>query len=388
MNGRSFLKTVAAVTLAGVVHAAPSAKPVPVADGFPDWFGITEKNLLVAPRIGVRSIVPSDLRHKVVVVVEADISDMAKFRSEQLPLLPHVLRLQDAVYGSFTMALGDTLVTPKIPRSCVVIVILRGKRDDKSVEAAFVDAQVVGLYNPIYFDAGMVGVPKNETGKYPFCYVLGGRDGKPVWSGVLTQANLAEVAKAVRGNRAALAEWTPLTGVAEPKYHKSAFAKIKSGKTAAAQKDLLSAVRSADPAVAAEAQVMYDAVEQYVSDRMFLVFIERSYSSGLALCELQDLFTTVPPAAKKYGNQLKELKMKPSAPLIAEIIAKIRLWTGENYNPRNPGEAKKALQQIAKYKKSLAALLESDNAALQASAAVLGIRLDAVIPVLESKITK
>lgn len=47
--------------------AAPAANRIPVADGFADWNGVVEKK-----HVAGRTLTPSDLRHRVVIVTEVD----------------------------------------------------------------------------------------------------------------------------------------------------------------------------------------------------------------------------------------------------------------------------------------------------------------------------
>ena len=50
-----------------LLAAGPVSKTDPVAEGFPDWLGISEKSYIAG-----REICPSDLRHKVTLVVEVE----------------------------------------------------------------------------------------------------------------------------------------------------------------------------------------------------------------------------------------------------------------------------------------------------------------------------
>ena len=59
--------------LAGLVSGALVAAPAPVASGFPVWQGVTDGN-----HVAGRRLCPSDLRDKVVVVVEFDAKDAAQ----------------------------------------------------------------------------------------------------------------------------------------------------------------------------------------------------------------------------------------------------------------------------------------------------------------------
>ena len=53
------------VLMPAMLLAAPAAKVDPVAEGYPDWQGMSAKTFIMG-----RELCPSDLRHKVAIVVE------------------------------------------------------------------------------------------------------------------------------------------------------------------------------------------------------------------------------------------------------------------------------------------------------------------------------
>ena len=73
--------------------AAAGAAPLPVAEGFPAWSGLNEKNYLYG-----RELSPSDLRHKVTVVFEIAPTD-EKSAKEQLLAAADVAKLKEWFAG-------------------------------------------------------------------------------------------------------------------------------------------------------------------------------------------------------------------------------------------------------------------------------------------------
>ena len=71
--------------------AALAAKTDPVAPGFPDWQGLTPK-----AHITGREVTPSDLRHKVTIVIDLELSEKL---DEQLVLAFQVARYRLLVPG-------------------------------------------------------------------------------------------------------------------------------------------------------------------------------------------------------------------------------------------------------------------------------------------------
>ena len=380
--------------LAQGVFAGPAEKRDPVAEGFPDWYGLTDANCVSGRNLATRRMKPSDLRHKVVVVVEADPSDLNKFHNEQLPLVAQLARFNACFKGGFDASLGTLVSDVSVPRSTVVLISLRGKRSPDLLTAFASKANDVDIraacssYCPIYYDAGMVGEPENAEGKYPFAYVLDGKSSQPVWKGAVTAQSVKEIGNAVQAARKGLPEWTSLTGVAEPQTQKTAFKQIKDGKFTAAQKTLLSGIRSKDPATAAEAQKMYDAIEQYQSDEIHLIESLQPISPALAYSELMQFARLFPAANKDLAGPTKAIKGTPGAQQLGEIVAKFRLWSSAGYQPKNAAEVKKNVAEVGKWKKALAQLENSQNVKIQSDAMFVESQLEALQATLESKIAK
>ena len=80
-----------ALLVPAVLLAAPPEKVDPVAEGYPTWTGVTAKNYVQG-----RELCPSDLRHKVTIVIDLKMSEKL---DEQLALAFQVARYGPLVPG-------------------------------------------------------------------------------------------------------------------------------------------------------------------------------------------------------------------------------------------------------------------------------------------------
>ena len=107
------------LALAGVLvscslSSAPVAKTEPVAGGFLAWQGVSQKNYIYG-----REICPSDLRHRVVVVMEVEPNE--KF-FDQVLLMVKVAIVNPVTYPNDS----ENWETRALPRHTIVLVSVRG----------------------------------------------------------------------------------------------------------------------------------------------------------------------------------------------------------------------------------------------------------------------
>ena len=91
---------------AALLAAGPVAKLDPVAEGYPDWQGLTAKNYVAGREIG-----PSDLRHKVTIIIEIEPNEKLV---EQLELASKL-----AGRASFTAGFGANWEDLELPRDLI-----------------------------------------------------------------------------------------------------------------------------------------------------------------------------------------------------------------------------------------------------------------------------
>ena len=203
---------------------APSATGEPVAEGYPDWCGVTPKNYILG-----RQICPSDLRHKATVVV--DIEPGEKLQS-QLVLVGKFVEKT----GLSRMEFGASWETLELPRDVVVVVSNRGggrdkdreaikdalkyKGEDQAISTSLSSIRSMGC--AMYDDVTFTGAP-DSTGKRPFVYAMGPDGKEPLCQGGLNDAMVKTANSAIDKAKKQIAgwesKWRPFYGnVDEPKF--------------------------------------------------------------------------------------------------------------------------------------------------------------------------
>jgi len=240
-----------------VMGANAKANALPVADGFPVWEGVTEGGHIYG-----RTIVPSDLRQRVTVVVE--------YESEKIQE-----HLESAIWYT---TLAPTFRAPAAwegyePENKVIVVFSnRGASQPDSVRKLVENdkAEVRSRYDkyrsfavPFYEGLKFQNTP-NGAGSRPFIYVLGPEGMEVLASGcALDEKVKKEVIKAVAKARNALPGRKGLAGVSESKYFPEVFKAIAADRPlGVVQRQLLASVADANAAKAREAQLIYDLLEQ------------------------------------------------------------------------------------------------------------------------------
>ena len=364
MNFAKLLCAAVVFALAVVADAAPKARgEVPVVAGFPVWEGVSDANYVAG-----RRLCPSDLRDKVVVVVEFDAAEAAKQLKSCLPLTGRVRfdGIQD--YHSFRM-----------PADLIVVCSNRGARnDDKVLDAIKRNDAAAGMKvngTPIYNSLVLKGGP-DAGGKYPFFYVLGPKGGEPLLKGEVNAKNVAEAGKVIKEATKGLAEWKPFVGRSPETKTAAAVAKLAAaGKPlAATYKGLVSAMKAKGGA-AEEAQRAYDALERTRSDLKHRLAGESKKSPACAFRDYDLLVKCWPEEKARLGEALKAMSAFKEGPALGRYAARL-LWLSEG----SPTEAerKKAAGELKKMKADLDKMKESQNVLVQNDAHALSRLLDEV----------
>ena len=383
------LAIAAAVALASAAAVSAPQKD-PVADGYMDWEGVTAKNFLTG-----RLLTPSDLRHRAVVYV---VLDGSKLTNDKMP--------DYAPLATIVQLPADHLTqweTQELPRNSIMAISVRNL-DKKTTPQEFAailkapkgaDQKTVSLYNgwtqariPFYRDLKPVGEEELPADKLPYVAVYGGSGTEPLyvkekWSAADVKAVRAAVKKAV----AALDEWTPPFGIAEPQFFKKIAADLAKGKPAqGALSQLKAGIKSKNPEQAKEAQIMFDAINQYKGDLMLRIQLEYSAAPARAYYDFNTLVKMFP--AEKKNLQAIDAKLKANKEIgaLGKVFEKIMLWSRDDYVCKNAGEAKKNVQELQKYKKILEALANSQNAQLQGEAMLFQTQIDALIDIMPTKV--
>jgi len=390
---KKILMVLAAVPVASALLAGPAEKVDPVASGFPVWTGVTAKN-----HVSGREIVPSDLRHKVTILVEVDVTDKLQ---EQLALAGSLMGR-----SRVTMPESGPGENWEMPRTYDTAVSLRGARNKALVDAALTpkkgDAeaqQKLAAYRgtgcSVYWDVTFDGAP-DTTGKRPYVYVFGPTGAEPVFHGPLADS-LKEAAaaadKAAKEVRSAEMPWKPFFGtVGEPKYNTTLKKVLEKGKTAKkapldpVSKALLGDVKAKDEEKAKEAQILFDAIAQTRSDLVLKIVLEAGSSPHCAYRDIQTLLKYWPAESKRIEAATAKLKANPEFEAMGKIYLKLTEWSDPSFACKTASEAKKILAELKKMKKALSGPKESKTVSVQNCALLIDMKVDELIPAMQARV--
>ena len=351
MKKMMFLAAVAAT-----MAMTAGAKPATVVEGYPDWQGAVDKN-----HISGRYLCPSDLRHKVTVIVDIDAGDKL---AEQLAPVP---KLVDQV-GLDNLAKWEWETHPELPRNVIVVLSCHGgPKDEAKIRemlgskelAAPVKAAIGGLACSIYSGVTFEGAPDSE-GKRPFVYVMGPEGKEPLFQGTLDEKSVYGAIKAIEETKPKVAAmgWKPFFGsLPEPVSYPTYGATIAKEKplaalTATLQRD----IGGKDEAKAKEAQILFDALEQTRSDIGLRARAEIRTAPHRAYYDVQQLVKYWPRERQRFAMELAKINAVPQAKKLAAAYCDVMVWNDPAFTVRNAGEAKKIVGKLQKIKKDLAAI--------------------------------
>ena len=368
---------------AASLFAGPQ-KSDPVCAAFPDWQGIADKG-----RLWGRALTPSDLRHKITVVIEFD--DAKKLQG-LLPLTEGPLRMVSTPDHSVEWLIAEDLgrdatvvfsyFGTEKDHEAVTKALLGYKGEDKNISSAITSVRSASSgYERVTFP----GAP-DATGKRPYIYVMGPTGKEPLFQGELNAATIkslkAAASKAKSAMHAEGANWEANYGMLpeESKYRamiKKAIDKQKPLKPVADK--ILKDVTSKDAAVAAEAQMAYDAIIQGRSELENRIFLEYQKSPARAKYDMEVLFKLWPSEKKKFEKAVAFMKTIPEADQLYRMVSKVMAWSKPDFAPKNAGEAKKIVAELNKMKKMLEKLKEAKQVEVQNTAVMLDAQLDELI---------
>ena len=371
--------------------AAPSAALTPVAEGYPDWRGVTPKNYILG-----RRICPSDLRHKVTVVV--DIEPTADLR-DQLIASYWFVRKTGIALG---LGAGDNWDTAVFPRNLFVVYSVHNCKNRAVIKDALTRKKgddlvaefLVGLsgngcayYEGVSFD----GAPET-AGKRPYFYVMGPEGKTPLVQGELgkgpSRATMTAVSKAIEDLANSETPWRQFYGfLGEPKFHPELAGLLQKGKPLVQlEKTLGKEIASRDPERAKESQILYDALNQTRSDLALRIRMEVAACPHRAWYDLQTLVKYWPGEKKGLEVEIAKIKENPEAFKLAQLFAKVMVWNAPEFVCKNAGEAKKIVMELGKMKKDLQKLKESKVIVVQNGALLLDMKVDELIEVVPTKV--
>lgn len=349
--------------LVGFGYAAPAAKSdVSVAAGFPVWQGVSDAN-----HVAGRWLCPSDLRDKVVVVIEFDAAEAAKQLKACLGLTGRIRVDGIRSYYDF-----------KMPTDQIVVCSNRGTRNDEKVlEAIKRNDAAAGMKvcgTPIYNGLTLEGGPAAEGG-YPYFYVLGPGGGDPLFKGSVSAKNIAEAGKIIKTAMKDLPPWEPFVGrTPETKTAAEVRKAVAAGKPLVPlYKKLLSAIKSKDAAVAAEAQLSYDALERTRSDLAHRIVGESRKSPACAFRDYELLAKFWPTEKARVADAYKTMSSVKEGPTLGRYYT---LLLEATQSPTSPAAQKALARELKKMPVELAHMKESSNVNVQNDAYYLSQLLE------------
>ena len=376
---------------AALLAAGPVAKLDPVAEGYPDWQGISAKSYIAG-----REICPSDLRHKVTVVIELEPNEK----------LQEQLVMAGSLIPNITAGFGANWETLELPRDQIALVscwggskkqeevlsALKSKDQDVSQKLTGYRGGACAIYDGVTF----TGAP-DTTGKRPYLYVMGPEGREPLYQGALNAAAIKEAKAAIAKGKKEIAGWDPkwrqfYGNIAEPKFNASLAKVLEKGKTAkmaplaAISKALLTDVKSKDAEKSKEAQILFDAIEQTRSDLVLRIGMEAGQCPHRAYYDIQELVKYWPAEKKRLEAAYNKMKSNPEVEPMGKMFCKLVEWSKPEFTCKNAGEAKKIVQELNKMKKALEKTKESKNITVQNGALLLDMKVDELIPLIPTKV--
>ena len=390
---KNAITTLFTLLVGGALMAAPAPKLDPVAEGYPDWQGLSAKSFIAG-----RAISPSDLRHKVTIIIEVD--DNEKVQS-QLAGAPSLI----ALTGLGRVGFGANWETLQLPRWAIAVVSVHGakspaafletlkrKSNDKDVQQAI--QTLTGQGCSIYEDLTFTGAP-DTTGKRPFVYIMGPEGMEPVFKGELNAANVKAATATVNKLKKQVegSGWQPFYGsVKEPKFFPQLAKALEKGKTAKqapltpVEKAIQKEIVSKDPEKAKEAQLLYDALVQTRSDLVMRIKMEAGACPHRAAYDIQQLLKYWPSEKKNVEAASAKIKAIPDGEMMAKIFCRAMEIESPDFVCKSAGDAKKIVAELNKAKKSLEKLKESKNTVTQNGALLIDMKLDELISSVPTKV--
>ena len=391
------IMAMAGVLMPAAVLAGPVVKIDPVAEGFPDWQGMSAKSFIMGREIG-----PSDLRHKVTIVVMVEPNEKLE---GQLVLASKLVQRTGMSSG---IGFGSNWEDAELPRNVIAVVSVlncrsheaiqtllkptKGRAQDVSSAISTMNGNGCSFYENLTF----TGAPDNG-GKLPYVYIMGPTGTDPLYKGELNAAGVKEGLDAIAKGKKEIdgweTKWRPFFGnIAEPKFNTSLAKVLEKGKTAKlaplapVTKGLLSDIKSKDAEKSKEAQILFDAINQTRSDLVLRIQMEASACPHRALYDIETLLKFWPAEKKRLEAAYNKIKANPEAEPLAKIFCKLMEWSKPEFTCKNAAEAKKITQDLNKMKKTLEKLKESKNITIQNGALLVDMKIDELISSIPSKV--
>ena len=373
---RTRLPLLLACLSVGAAFAGPADKAEPVAAGYPQWTGVTARNYIAG-----RRLTPSDLRHKVTVVVEIEPgAKLVEQMSDAASLAPR-LAYDPTAGADFPRDRAFVLSVCGGKGRGKVLAVLDEQTTLKDADARQNLAALRQQGASVYEDVSYTGAT-NSVGLRPCVYVMGPSGSEPLYWGKLDAAARTTVRNAIAKGQKEIdgwgAKWRPFYGtVEEPKFHPQLAKALAKGKPLGpVTKEILKNVTASDPEKAKEAQILYDALNQTCGDLIAKVEVEWAQSPHLAYADALTVMKYWPSEKQKLDAFLKKAMSDPDLAIVLKAFARMADWKNPDFTPKNAGETKKIVADLNKMKKALGKLKESKNFRVQNAASLVDMSVD------------
>ena len=383
----------AAMTLS--MSAAPAkakaAKVDPVAEGFTVWQGATDKNFLWG-----RFLCPSDLRHRVVILVEVDASLNVQSTFAQLgPLFYKATIDREVNWAELEKIQRDVLfvVSNRGPSKSKenMLTALKYKGDNREINQTL---SYFRSFSTAYDGLYLENAPERTSTNFPYVWVMGPDGTEPLFHGECTAGNIKLAAAAVDKGRKALkakGEWQMFYGFLpeESKYREMIAKNLVPGKLKPLKpvsEKILKNVVSKNADEAKEAQMAFDAIEQARSDSVFRIMQEAMSAPHRAQYDYSRVVKLWPSEKKKFDEVMAKVKQIPEANSLTTLFMKMMTWGEPDFVPKNESDVKKIIAELNKLKKSVEKLKESKSLPVQNGALMMDARIDELISDMPSRV--
>jgi len=288
----------------------------------------------------------------------------------------------------------------QLPRKCIILVsfkdsgksvadnlktALKAPKDMKEDDTTALNAWAA-ISPAFYKDVALFG-SEAET-EFPYIRVLDGKKADPVYKGVFKAAEAASIRKNILKCKRELGEWRDIFGVTEVVHFKDVEKKILSGKPLKqCLAPLKAGIADKNPEKAREAQIMYDAINQFSSDLKHRITLEYRAAPARAFVDAQKLFRYFPQEKKSLAQVDLFLKSNKSALTLGKMYEKYLEWSHPDFTFKNTSDAKKAVQLVNSWKKPLEKMAaDTSNTVLQGEASLILAQIDSIGDLLMTKV--
>ena len=373
MRIRTLLLAVAA-TLCGLAHAAGEADGTDqVAAGFRAWNGLVEKN-----HIAGRAAEPSDFRHRVVVVIEVDGADFVRQMTDT------AWGTVGADYAIAPLKGGSHWEDGEMSRDCAVLYIIRGTRPKGDFNAQLCQSKdargILRAESPVYENVTFSDAV-DSTGKLPFVTIFGPTEKEPIMACQQTPKTMRQIYMTVLAAQKKVPEWDKLSGYAGPlKFYPQLAKAYEAGKPLKPIEQLAKkGVSSSNPERARESQFVYDALVQMRNVLKTRIRQEKGHSPPCTVCDIERLVRGWPNEKKTFAELYGGLMKDPNAVTLTKAYKRVKELQSPSFRVKGPGEAKKIVAELTKFREQLAPIKEVRSIQTQNSATFVDLMLEQLV---------